>query len=130
VPSFPGCRCTIFLNVSSLLISVSHLTMLFTTTHASVFLAVLSSATAWALPSSQYQTGTPRGLEVPWKHGGLSLSKKQEGYSYGKCSHGPQGRECWDNSFDIYTDADLHWPKTGKTVRVGEVCSWFLKDGC
>jgi hypothetical protein len=94
--------------------------MFYTAVHAATILVALSSTTSWALPSSQYQTDSPLGLEVPWKGQGLSLTKKDGGYSYGnnKCAHGPKGRDCWNAKFDIDTDPDLEWPITGKTVKV------------
>ena len=34
----------------------------------------------------------------------------------GACTNGPTTRQCWGNGFDLFTDPDLTFPTTGKTV--------------
>lgn len=43
-------------------------------------------------------------------------SKRQKSPS-SNCTHGPSSRGCWQGEFSIYTDMDLKWPSTGKTVK-------------
>jgi hypothetical protein len=70
------------------------------------------------LPSTEVLT--PR---VPWKENGLwdHVTKRTDGgYPTSGCNHGPHSRGCWHGDFDIDTDMDLHWPNTGKVVKVRE----------
>lgn len=84
--------------------------MLFSITRAASLVSILLPyATALALP------------DIPWKESGISaIHKRQYGYNTG-CENGPQSRGCWTGEFSIDTDMDLHWPNTGKTVKV----SWL-----
>lgn len=60
--------------------------------------------------------------KVPWKEHGLwdHPARRQYGEypTNGGCNHGPQSRGCWHGEVDIDTDMDLHWPNTGKVVKV------------
>ena len=43
---------------------------------------------------------------------------QRNGVSDYECSNGPSSRHCWDKQFDINTDVEKDWPKTGDTVQV------------
>lgn len=91
--------------------------MLSTTRVATLLGLLLPSVAAFAVPA---QTLTPR---VPWEEHGLfegHQKRGQDGYDTG-CNHGPSSRGCWTGDFNIDTDMDLHWPDTGKTVKVSIV---------
>ena len=88
-------------------------------------LALVPTATSWALPGVQKDISAPSGLKVPWKERGLysgsaarSVAKRDNGgYSTG-CNHGPAARSCWKGNYNIDTDMDLEWPTTGNVVKV------------
>ncbi|KAF1364497.1 laccase [Lizonia empirigonia] len=90
---------------------------------ATAILALVRTATSWALPGT-FNHDAPAGLKVPWKERGLysgsavkSVAKRDEkGYSTG-CNHGPAARSCWKDNYDVDTDMDLEWPTTGNVVK-------------
>lgn len=98
-------------------------TMLSSIVKATAILALVRTATSWALPGT-FNHDAPASLKVPWKERGLysgsavkSVAKRDEkGYSTG-CNHGPAARSCWKDNYNVDTDMDLEWPTTGNVVK-------------
>jgi len=87
--------------------------MLSSTTQLAVLLSTLLSplVVASAVPA---QPLTPR---IPKTGiGSTHLYKKPTDDT--SCRNGPTSRGCWEGDFNIDTDMDLHWPDTGRTVKV------------